>query len=84
MQTKKGRMTTKEGKRRCYSQSNRDEHPIPHMAPGTMPQVVAQSSNFDTVHVAVCDSQLGLALLDVGHHFSGEVCYACEAKQERM
>ena len=54
------------------------------MAPRSMPQVVAQSSNLDTVHVAVCDSQLRLVLLDVGHHFSGEVCYACEAKQERM
>ena len=80
MQTKKGYMMTKEGERICHSQSNRDEHSIPHMAPGTMPQIVAQSSNLDTVHVAVCDSQLGLALLDVSHHFSGEVCYACEVK----
>jgi hypothetical protein len=41
-----------------------------------MPQVMAQSSNLDTLDVAVRDIQLGLTALKMGSHLPGKVRYA--------
>jgi len=49
------------------------EDTIPNVAPGTMPKIVAESSNFHTADVTIGDSELGLILLKVGRQASSEV-----------
>jgi hypothetical protein len=45
-----------------------NEQPVPHVAPGSMTQVVAQASYFNTFHISVCYAQLWLVLLKMCSH----------------
>ena len=54
------RSQTTEERREIDSQNARDEHAVPNMAPGTVSQIMAETSDGDTLNVSLCNAQGGL------------------------